>query len=78
MEVVDKHGNKTKEKVEVLVPAFKIVHVFDVSQTEGEPLPTLGVDELVGTVEPCWWYLANATSALNCRWLKCFSSPVSR
>ncbi len=51
-EVVDERGNKTKEEVEVLVPAFKIVHVFDVSQTEGEPLPTLGVDELVGTVEP--------------------------
>ncbi len=50
-EVVDEHGNKFKEEVEVLVPCFKIVNVFDVSQTDGEPLPTLGVDELEGTVE---------------------------
>ncbi len=50
-EVVDEHGNKSKEEVEVLVPCFKIVNVFDVSQTEGEPLPSLGVDELDGTVE---------------------------
>ena len=51
MDVIDEHGNKSKEEVEVLVPCFKIVNVFDVSQTEGEPLPSLGVDELDGTVE---------------------------
>ena len=51
MDVIDEHGNTSKEEVEVLVPCFKIVNVFDVSQTEGEPLPSLGVDELDGTVE---------------------------
>ena len=51
MDVIDEHGNKSKEEVEVLVPCFTIVNVFDVSQTEGEPLPSLGVDELDGTVE---------------------------
>lgn len=45
-EVVDKHGNKSKEEVEILVPAFKIVNVFDVSQTEGEPLPDLGIPDV--------------------------------
>ena len=45
-EVVDEHGNKSKEEVEVLVPAFKIVNVFDVSQTEGEPLPDLGMPDV--------------------------------
>ena len=30
---------------------FRPVSVFDVSQTEGEPLPSLGVDELTGNAE---------------------------
>lgn len=50
-EVVDESGNRSMEEVEVTVPAFKIVNVFDVSQTDGEPLPSLGVDELTGNVE---------------------------
>lgn len=36
---------------EVQRAAFKPVTVFDVAQTEGEPLPTLGVNELTGNVE---------------------------
>ena len=49
--VKDKDGNTVTEQKEVQVPAFKIVSVFDVSQTEGEPLPSLGVEELAGDVE---------------------------
>lgn len=49
--VKDKDGNTVTEQKEIQVPAFKIVSVFDVSQTEGEPLPTLGVEELAGDVE---------------------------
>ena len=49
--VKDKDGNTVTEQKEVQVPAFKIVSVFDVSQTEGEPLPSLGVEELTGSVE---------------------------
>ena len=49
--VMDKDGNPVTEKKEIQVPAFKIVSVFDVSQTEGEPLPSIGVDELAGSVE---------------------------
>ena len=49
--VKDKDGNPVTEQKEIQVPAFKIVSVFDVSQTEGEPLPTLGVEELTGDVE---------------------------
>lgn len=30
---------------------FRIVHVFDISQTEGKELPSLGVDELSGDVK---------------------------
>ncbi len=43
-------GSKQKETREVLMPAFKVVNVFDVSQTEGKPLPSLGVNELTGDV----------------------------
>lgn len=49
--VMDKDGNPVTEKKEIQVPAFKIVSVFDVSQTEGEPLPSIGVEELAGNVE---------------------------
>ena len=34
------------QQQEILIPAFKVVNVFDVSQTEGRELPTIGVDEL--------------------------------
>lgn len=36
--VMDKDGKPLTEVQETQVPAFKIVSVFDVSQTEGEPL----------------------------------------
>ena len=48
--VTDKNGKPVKEETEVTVPAFKVVSVFDVSQTEGKELPTIGVDELTGDV----------------------------
>ena len=32
-------------------PAFKVVSVFDVSQTDGKELPDIAVDELTGSVE---------------------------
>jgi antirestriction protein ArdC len=44
-------GRPVTETMEVTTPAFKVVTVFDVSQTEGEPLPALGIDELAGSVE---------------------------
>lgn len=44
-------GSLATDLKEVLMPAFKLVNVFDVSQTEGKELPTLGVDELTGDVE---------------------------
>ena len=49
--VMDKDGKPLTEVQETQVPAFKIVSVFDVSQTEGEPLPSIGVEELTGSVE---------------------------
>ena len=49
--VIGKDGKPVKEETEITVPAFKVVSVFDVSQTEGKELPTIGVDELTGDVE---------------------------
>ncbi len=47
----DKDGEPVRETVKVTVNAFKPVSTFDLSQTDGEPLPQLGVDELLGTVD---------------------------
>ena len=49
--ILDENGDPVTEQQEILIPAFKVVSVFDVSQTEGRELPTIGVDELSGTVE---------------------------
>ena len=49
--VIDADGKAVTETVEVLRPAFKVVSVFDVSQTDGKELPDIIVDELKGTVE---------------------------
>ena len=46
-----KDGKRVKEEKEITVPAFKVTTVFDVSQTDGEPLPQLGVNELAGSVD---------------------------
>ena len=49
--VLDADGKPVTETVEVLRPAFKVVCVFDVSQTDGKELPDIAVDELTGSVE---------------------------
>ena len=49
--MLDADGKPVTETVEVLRPAFKIVSVFDVSQTDGKELPDIAVDELTGSVE---------------------------
>ena len=43
-------GTKATELKEIMVPAFKVVNVFDVSQTDGRPIPSIGVNELTGDV----------------------------
>lgn len=49
--ILDKDGEPVKEKVEVTVNAFKPVSTFDVSQTDGDPIPTIGVSELSQSVD---------------------------
>ena len=48
---MDAQGNPLKEIIEVEKPAFKVATVFDISQTEGKELPSIGVNELSGGVE---------------------------
>lgn len=48
--VLDKNGNAVMEEKEISIPRFKVVSVFDVSQTEGKPLPQLASD-LTGNVQ---------------------------
>ena len=48
---LDENGDPVMETVEIKTPKFKVVTVFDVSQTDGKPLPDLGIDELTGNVE---------------------------
>ena len=49
--VLDADGKPVTETVEVMRPAFKVVSVFDISQTDGKELPDIIVDELSGSVE---------------------------
>ena len=49
--VIGVDGKPVKEEKEITIPAFKVVSVFDVSQTEGKELPDIAVDMLTGDVE---------------------------
>ena len=49
--LLDKDGNPQKEEVEITIPAFRAVSVFDVSQTDGKPIPELAAKELLSDVE---------------------------
>ena len=50
MPVIGADGNVLTEEKEITIPAYKVVSVFDVSQTEGRELPSIGVNELTGNV----------------------------
>ena len=49
--VIGKDGKPLTETKEIQIPAYKVVAVFDVSQTEGRELPSLSANELTGDVE---------------------------
>lgn len=44
-------GQPETEEVEIVIPRFRVASVFDISQTDGEPLPELETPELMGSVE---------------------------
>ena len=49
--VIGKDGKPVTEEKKIKVPAYKVVSVFDVSQTEGRELPDIAVNELTGDVD---------------------------
>ena len=49
--MLDAEGKPIMEEVEITIPAFRAVSVFDVAQTEGKELPELDVKELSDSVE---------------------------
>lgn len=49
--ILDSEGKTVKEEKEVTVPAFKVVTIFDISQTEGKEFPDLSVKPLLADVE---------------------------
>lgn len=49
--IIGKDGKPVTEEKEITIPAYKVVSVFDVSQTEGKEFPDIAVDELMGDVE---------------------------
>ena len=50
MPLLDADGNPRTEEVEVVIPRFKPTTVFDISQTDGEPIETLAPEELTEAV----------------------------
>ena len=48
--VRDAHGAEVMEDRTIQIPRFKVVTIFDISQTEGPPLPEISAD-LAGDVE---------------------------
>ena len=50
MPVLDEQGNQKYEEVEVVIPRFKATTVFDIDQTEGEPIQTIAPEELTEAV----------------------------
>ena len=48
--ILKEDGTPVMEEKELLIPHYKVVAMFDVSQTEGKELPGIAVDELAGDV----------------------------
>lgn len=48
---IDENGNAVKERKTVEFQSFRPAYVYDISQTHGEPMPSIGVNELNGGVD---------------------------
>lgn len=62
--VIGADGKPVTEQKEITITAFKVVSVFDVSQTEGKEIPCLAVDALTGSMEQYedFWQALKQTS----------------
>ena len=41
----------SKKEIQHVMPRFRLTTVFDISQTDGEPIPSLEVNELTASVK---------------------------
>ena len=62
--VLDAAGEPLRERTLVQYMRFRIVTVFDISQTEGKELPSIGVSELSGNIDR-FEELANAITSVS-------------
>ena len=62
--VLDATGKPLRERTLVQLMRFRIVTVFDISQTEGKELPSIGVSELNGDIAH-FEELANAITSVS-------------
>lgn len=62
--VLDAAGEPLRERTLVQLMRFRIVTVFDISQTEGKELPSIGVSELSGNIDR-FEELANAITSVS-------------
>ena len=62
--VLDATGKPVRERTLVQLMRFRIVTVFDISQTEGKELPSIGVSELQGNIAH-FEELANAITSVS-------------
>ena len=62
--VLDATGKPVRERTLVQLMRFRIVTVFDISQTEGKELPSIGVSELSGNIDR-FEELANAIISVS-------------
>ena len=51
--MLNENGEPEMERVEYVVPRFRVTTVFDISQTDGELIPSLEVNELTASVKDC-------------------------
>ena len=70
-ERTDEYGNVSIEKVRVTVPRFRAVNVFDISQTDGEPLPSIDPRELSADVGDysCFLHALERSSRVPVRYI---------
>lgn len=66
--ILDKDGKIVTEEKEIEIPMFRPVKVFDVSQTDGKPLPELA-SSLSGNVPNYEAFMEAPAAAHRCRLL---------
>ena len=49
--IIGEDGKPVMEMKEITIPRYKVVNVFDVSQTDGKEIPDMSVDALTGSIE---------------------------